>query len=317
MQFRTELHLSKSKININHQDQILMMGSCFSENIWKLLVPNGFQCVTNPFGTVYNAVSLAQQLSYLLDMSPLLEGNFGYNKNEKLFFHYDTHSRFNSATQSELETTIREAKHHFNKNMPCPTKVFITLGTSWVYRHIEQNAVVANCHKMPQALFSKELLSKAQVTSSLRAIIDMLHASFSGVEVIFTVSPVRHVKDGFVENNISKAVLILSVNEVMGDKVSYFPSYELLLDDLRDYRFYARDLIHPSDEAIDYLWQKFSDVYFTEETKIIIGKYQKLHAMKNHIHSDIHKPSAVKHQEKIQILETEIKSLLNKKSSNQ
>ena len=194
-----------------------------------------------------------------------------------VFFHnerwhcFDAHSIISNPNKEALLTNLNHTILSTNKQVHNATHLAITLGTSWVYRHVETDTIVANCHKIPQKKFLKEVLSIDQITQSLEAIIALIKSVNNDVNILFTVSPVRHLKDGFIENQQSKAHLIAAIHQVLnGGNASYFPSYEIMMDELRDYRFYAEDMLHPNQTAINYIWEKFTNSWISEEAKIIM-----------------------------------------------
>lgn len=313
MLFRTELKLEKSSVELHHGSQILLMGSCFSDNIGNLLQDSGMDVIVNPFGTVFNAVSIQKQMAFLLKKAVPSENLLGRNTSEHYSFHFDVHSTFKRSEESAVMDAIRQSINEFQVRGGALTHCFITLGTSWVYSKRDLKSIVANCHKMPQLIFEKKLLTIEENIDALTRMIKDLDSVYPNLQIIFTVSPVRHIKDGIVENSRSKAILIEAIHHVTGGNVHYFPAYEWMIDDLRDYRFYASDLIHPSEFAIQYIWEKFSEAYFNQNTKNIIHRIEQLNALKNHRMIDSGNSILVqKQEEKISILEHEIEKLLAK-----
>lgn len=278
MQFRTEHHIQASDHKISHQEKILLIGSCFSDNIGQRLQIAGFDGINNPFGTVYNAQSILDQLSYAWAHDKLDLAKIGYNEAEQYFFHYDFHSTFKEAKRDQLVENIAAVKEKL-LTWGQPEICIVSIGTSWVYTHASMGEVVANCHKMPATLFNKKLVNKVECLDILRKIKELMPST----RIIWTVSPVRHLKDGMVENNRSKAILIDAVHTICEEgHGTYFPSYELVMDDLRDYRYYDRDLLHPNDLAIDYIWEKFAQAYFSDQTNLIVNKTTQLRQMETH-----------------------------------
>lgn len=257
MKFQTQIPIQKSDFPINYSSKLLLLGSCFAENMAEKFEYFKFQISTNPFGIIFNPVSLEKLLVRSIRKN--------YFTEEDIFFHndlwhcYEVHSELSRPNKEVYLAKLNEIINSTNRQIGTLTHCLITLGTSWAYRHIETNEIVANCHKVPQKQFVKELLSIAQIEQSLRNIISEILTINPNCKFIFTVSPVRHIKDGFVENNVSKAHLISALNS-FNSKLpasNYFPSYEIMIDELRDYRFYAEDMLHPNQTAIDYIWIKF------------------------------------------------------------
>lgn len=265
MKFQTQIPIPKSDFPINYSSKLLLLGSCFAENMAEKFEYFKFQISTNPFGIIFNPVSLEKLLVRSIHKKYFTEEDiFFYND---LWHCYEVHSELSHPNKEAYLAKLNEIINSTNKHISTLSHCLITLGTSWVYRHIETNEIVANCHKVPQKQFVKELLSIAQIEESLRNIISEILVINPNCKFIFTVSPVRHIKDGFVENNVSKAHLISALNS-FNSKLpasNYFPSYEIMIDELRDYRFYAEDMLHPNQTAIDYIWIKFFENYVDEK----------------------------------------------------
>lgn len=259
MKFSTPVRLTKSLAPIDYDAYTVFIGSCFAENISKKFDYHKLKNTANPFGVLFHPLAVekiiqksVQQIEFTAD--DLLLSN-------ELWCSLDAHSALSSTDKNQLLENLNQKLDHTHKALHKATHICITLGTSWVYRYLQTHQVVANCHKIPQREFSKELLSVDAIKESLNRIIQMLPRK----EIIFTISPVRHIKDGFFENNLSKAHLFTALHQVLGNKVSYFPAYEIVLDELRDYRYFAADMLHPNQIAIDYVWERFSENYLSAE----------------------------------------------------
>jgi hypothetical protein len=251
---------------IDYRSNILLIGSCFVENIGDKLDYFKFRNSQNPLGILFHPMAIENLIANAVKEKV-------YTEND-IFFHneqwhcFDAHSRISNLSKDtlldDLNNNIKSTKRRIEES----THVFITLGTSWVYRHIETNRPVANCHKIPQKLFLKELLSVDEISKSIDSIVSLVKSVKEDASIIFTVSPVRHIKDGFVENTLSKANLISGIHTVLlqqlNSKCHYFPSYEIMLDELRDYRFYKEDMLHPNETAINYIWEKFQQTWINE-----------------------------------------------------
>jgi hypothetical protein len=252
--FRTAIQLGQGPAWIAHGRQLWLAGSCFSEHIGHLLQTHQFTAQVNPFGVIFNPVSLQKLMAAALGKGTLTPGHV--LNHQGVYLHYDLHSRFGSADAVSLEQKLaalwQEAGHWLRHT----EVVLLTLGTAWVYVLKETGEIVANCHKQPAHLFEKRLLSVEEVHQSLQVMQSLLPAQ---TRVMLTVSPVRHVKDSLPLNQVSKSVLRLAAHVFASesDRVHYFPAYEIMMDDLRDYRFYAPDLIHPNEVAIRYIWEHF------------------------------------------------------------
>lgn len=265
MNFQTQIPIQKSEFPINYTSKVLSLGSCFAEKMSEKFEYFKFQNSVNPFGIIFNPVSLEKLISRCIHKEYFTENDIFFHND--LWHCYEVHSELSNPNQIEFLNILNTLIDSTNRHIETLTHCLITVGTSWVYRHIESNTIVANCHKVPQKQFTKELLSIFQIEESLKKIKAEIHAVNAKCHFIFTVSPVRHIKDGFVENNLSKAHLIAAIN-TPNFKLStsnYFPSYEIMMDELRDYRFYAEDMLHPNQVAIDYIWIKFYENYVDEK----------------------------------------------------
>jgi len=282
MNFRTELILEKSDFSLNHDQKIVSFGSCFAEEMATRLSHLKFNVLANPFGILFHPLAIENALQRIESKALYLEEEI-FNLND-IYFSWDHHSSFSSLdanqTLAEINTSLIEA----NDFLEDADVVLITLGTSWIYKLKELDFVVANCHKVPQQHFEKVLLSESEIITSLQNSLKIISTMAPNAKVIFTVSPVRHLKDGMIENNVSKARLLSALYQIslQEEQVNYFPSYELLMDDLRDYRFYSDDLLHPNKQGIEYIWEKFSATYFENETSHLNKQIEKMIFAFNH-----------------------------------
>ena len=266
MQFITPIPIHKSNFQIDYNSKIVSLGSCFAVNIGEKFEHYKFQNTINPFGILFHPFALEKILAKAILQEEFTE--------EDIFFHnerwhsFDVHSDLSISDKEDFLKRLNSNLKNFRNDLIESSHIIITLGTSWVYRKIETDKIVANCHKVPQNQFKKELLSVEVIKNSLEKIIEIIAKVNSEAKIIFTISPVRHIKDGFVENQWSKANLIAALQQIINQKseiINYFPSYEIMMDELRDYRFYAEDMIHPSQVAIDYIWKRFSETWISEE----------------------------------------------------
>lgn len=251
MQFRTQIQIEPSTLRLNHSNRVLMIGSCFSEHIAERMVCAGFHVANNPFGILFNPASIVATIERLATgarytIDDLQNGNGRW-------FSYDFHGDFAARSAEEALERMNRAVEQGAEALAAADCVVLTLGTSWTYR-LRTGDVVANCHKMPAQLFERELLSVEQIVALLDGVIDKY---LKNKWVVLTISPVRHIADGLDQNSLSKAILRVAVEQLVRKRteVSYFPSFEIMNDDLRDYRFYERDMVHPSSVAIDYIWE--------------------------------------------------------------
>ena len=282
MQFRTTFHIPESDFKINHQHKILTIGSCFSDEMGNRLVDLKFDGLINPFGIIFNAYSIQNLIERSIDKRYFTTDDV--HQNGEQFFCFDVHSSFNALSKDEVLINLNltlDRVHHQIQN--CDVLI-LTLGTSWVYERIDTAEIVANCHKVEAKQFKKVLLTTEENFKSMDLIAFEITKINPNVKIITTVSPVRHIKDGMVENNVSKARLLdaLYQLDLKYKQVNYFPSYELVIDDLRDYRFYKEDLIHPTNQAVEYIWEKFGETYFENSTQTIIQKISKINSALNH-----------------------------------
>lgn len=282
--FRTILHPSVSEFNISHKHAMMMLGSCFTDHIGSMLQEYKFEVLSNPFGVLYNPASLARSLQMILKPEKIEKANLIHHNSQ--WHALDFHGSF-SAPQPEkvIEqcNTAIALTHNFLKNADV---LFLTFGTAWVYEWTANSQIVANCHQIPAMHFKRYQLNISQITSQWEAIIESLHAFNPKLKIVFTLSPVRHLKDGFHANQLSKAVLLLAIETLIQNnpdkQLSYFPAYEIIHDDLRDYRFYAPDMVHVSETAVQYIFDHFASVYFNETTKEQIKALHNILLMKKH-----------------------------------
>ncbi|MCW9036634.1 GSCFA domain-containing protein [Altibacter sp.] len=267
MKLFTHIPLAPEENPITYDSNLLLMGSCFTENIGGKLDYFKFHNVQNPFGIVFHPVAIDTLIARALDERPYTEEDiFLYNEQWHCF---EVHSRLSHPNKEDLLITLNTQRDLLKKTIFSATHIILTLGTAWVYRYLENETIVANCHKIPQRSFAKELLSVSHISEVIRQSIDRIQTVNPKARILFTVSPVRHLKDGFAENSRSKAHLIAGLHAALDTRTNafYFPSYELMQDEMRDYRFYAQDLIHPNVTAIELLWERFKDVWIASETE--------------------------------------------------
>ncbi len=308
MKLQTHIPLEPSKNQFGYDDALLLLGSCFAENIWKKLDFYKFHSITNPFGIIFNPIAIERLIEdAILDKTYKEEDVFEYQGIWKSFV---AHSELNALSRLEIVIKLQEAQQLLRNYLKKSSHLFITLGSAWVYKHIKTNMIVANCHKVPQKEFSKELLSVGDVLQSLSKICRLVSTFNPAINITFTVSPVRHIKDGIVENSLSKSHLIAAVHQLVnGNNIQYFPSYEILMDELRDYRFYKSDMLHPSDQAVDYVWERFVEVYAFAKAKEILKKVTSIQNRLNHKpfnpESAAHKDFIERMQEDMRLLQEE------------
>lgn len=273
--FRTEIEHVNLPFSIGYKDQLITLGSCFADQIGGRLVASKFNNLSNPFGTIFNPLSLFELLDLSLDPSMDIED--ATLERDGLYYNYKLHSSFRSESQDSLHESIYHQLGLTRQRLKDASVLFLTFGTAWAYQQKGSEMLVANCHKQPQKKFKKYLLTVEEVVSNFMNMKEGLHSVNPDLQIVLTVSPVRHTKETLSLNATSKSVLRLACHYIseMAEKVHYFPSYEVVQDDLRDYRFYEKDLIHPNEQAIDYIWIFFSNTFFTPETQETLEEWTK------------------------------------------
>ena len=307
--FTTKVEIPESPIKITHEDGIIALGSCFSENIGQKMNDAGFNIAVNPFGVLYNPISIRNSLRFLLENKRFSAKDLFFDGSLwNSFAHSGLFSDINISTCLEKinlrleKSSLQVSKMRF---------LFITFGTSWVFENTENGEIVSNCHKIPAKNFIRYSLNVEKIVNDYRELIQRLNAKSPNLKIIFSVSPIRHWKDGAHENNLSKARLLLAINLLQNEfeNVLYFPAYELLLDELRDYRYYATDMLHLSETAINYIWERFSDCYFSSETKKIKTEVEQLNA--DFAHRPLH-PNSESYQKFLENIEERKKKIVEK-----
>ena len=310
MNLQTIIPLRKQQHNqLDYNSKIMLFGSCFSENIGEKFKYYKFQTTINPFGILFHPLAIENLITKVINKDYYSEEDLHFQNEQWCCL--DAHSKLNNASKEVLLDVLNTQIEEMHNDLLNASHIIITLGTSWVYRHIASDEIVANCHKIPQKQFLKGLLSVAQITESLEAIISLVKSVNPNITFLFTVSPVRHIKDGFVENTQSKSHLIAAIHQVVDprNQLYYFPSYEIMMDELRDYRFYNADMLHPSEVAITYIWEKFKTVWLSDDalkTLEIVSSIQSKKA---------HRPfnsASEAHQQFLTKLQLEIDDLCNK-----
>jgi hypothetical protein len=279
--FRTELFLKPLSHSIDLKNKVLTIGSCFSTSIGQQLAQHKFHCLVNPFGAIYNPVSIHGLLQFAIENKAPSDNS--YTLNEAQWKNYDFHSSFSSPSKTTVEEKIQAAISNAHLFLQSVDYIIITYGTAFVYERKDTRDVVGNCHKQPSENFIKRLLSVDEIIHSFNQVFQSIKAKYPTIKFILTVSPVRHIKDTLELNSVSKSLLRVAIHQLKEQlNIDYFPAYELMMDDLRDYRFYEVDMIHPNQQAIDYIWGKFSDQYFSDSTKNFIKQWKDIQAALNH-----------------------------------
>lgn len=294
MKFRTEIKIEHQQGNqIDHKSKVLLLGSCFSEHIGNQLTYYKFNALVNPFGILFSPTAIAKVITDTVSQKKQELSNLVLQNEVCHSLHH--HSDLSALQADEVLKNIHQAQESCLNQLKVATHIVITLGTSWVYQYNQTKELVANCHKISQTEFEKKMLSIDEIETALKSILTNIRNVNPSVQVIFTVSPVRHTKDGMIENSLSKAHLLSAISKIKeSHNVAYFGSYEIMMDDLRDYRFYEADLIHPNTTAINYIWEQFSKVWITEKAQSYFKRIASVQQSK------LHKPfyeHSVAHQE--------------------
>jgi hypothetical protein len=262
MKWVTSVDIAPSDKKICYSDKVLLLGSCFADNIGVKFGQYYFQTTVNPFGTLYNPASIANAIaqgqSRVQKVSPVYHDGMWHS--------FSHHGSFSCVGKEQLLNVCERSRRELQYALQQATIMIITFGTAWVYEY--EGQVVANCHKMPANRFVRRRLTVDEIVEMWKPLLD----SMPDKHWIFTVSPIRHVKDGLHDNQLSKAILLQAIEQlgqlpIANSQLSYFPSYEIMIDELRDYRFYSEDMVHPSPVAVDYIWQRFVDTYMSKDTQ--------------------------------------------------
>ena len=306
MKLQTQIPLEKqsSKL-IDYDSKLLLLGSCFVENIGTKLEYFKFQNFQNPFGILFHPKAIETLIRNAIRGKKYHDEDVFYHN--ELWHSFDAHSKLSKPSKEELIKTLNNNLDLTSKQLHNASHVIITFGTAWLYAHSKSNLPVANCHKVPQKEFVKQLLSVQEIVNAMTLIVNMIREVNTKATFIFTVSPVRHLKDGFIENTQSKAHLITAIHQFLNHQSPienprsfYFPSYELMMDELRDYRFYDEDMLHPNKTAVNYIWEKFKYVWISEESQEVMNEVETIENGKAHRPFN---PSSDAHQQFLQQLE--------------
>lgn len=278
--FRTAYTPKLSDNLIDYSSACFFIGSCFSNNISEYLSERKFKVNANPYGILFNPLSIVQAVEEIIAEKKYTSEDLVFHN--ELYYSMQHHSDYSNPKSEVVVVAINESISRSHQQLKEANFLFITLGTSWVYEY--EGSIVANCHKIPNTKFAKRLLNVSEIKDAFMACFQKIKNFNPKINIVFTLSPVRHLKDGFVENNLSKAILRVAVAELQAkrDDVAYFPAYEIVQDDLRDYRFYAKDLVHPNDEAVDYVWQQFKASYIDPSCLGVMERIEKLQAAISH-----------------------------------
>ena len=291
--FRTEINHFETKFSINLHDPILSMGSCFANDIGHYLKAHKFQTRIDPAGLLFNPLSLFEVLDLAVEMKEYPAGSF--LKSQSRHLNYKLHSEINAGSETEMKAKTEATSQIAREALKQSKLIIFTFGTAWVYRLKADGLLVANCHKVPQKEFTKSMLRVDEITNAFAALKAKIEAIQPDIKFLLTVSPVRHIKDSIPLNSVSKSVLRLACHELTQqyDTVSYFPSYEIMLDDLRDYRFYKKDMLHPNEQAVAYIWDTFCQRLLDADTRAFVSTWSKI--ISAMAHKPFH-PASAEHQ---------------------
>jgi len=288
IKLQTKIPVSESTLRLSHQQRILLVGSCFTEHMGHKLRDFGFEVMMNPFGILYNPISIAECLNHCYQDIEIAEKDLVFH--DGLWHSWLHHGCFSHADKAVCLNNCNQAIHAAHQFLQQPHVVILTLGTSYVYTH--EGKVVANCHKIPNNTFEKRRLEIAEIAEALQP-----------YPALYTVSPIRHWADGAHGNQLSKATLLLAIERMGKD---YFPAYEIMMDELRDYRFYDQDMLHPSPLAVEILWERFQQTYMDSDTIAKGQKHHQLHLLEAHRPLFPDNESLEKHQQKIEMMRKEL-----------
>ena len=300
MKFRTEVNIQNSEKKIEIEDKIFSIGSCFASEMSDLLEKGQLQTLNNPFGTIFNPYSINKAIQKLHNSEFYTEDDLIVYNDE--FISLDHHSSFDTRFIHQTLEKINWQIELGNQFLQESNWILITYGTSFIYEFLPKQKKVANCHKIPQKFFEKKLLTQEEISEAIYStILNLKDIAKDDIQILFTVSPVRHTKDGMIENQLSKSKLIAAIHDVISglENCHYLPIYEIVMDDLRDYRFYKEDMIHPNSQAIQYIFEKFGNAYFSEEAKAFIQDNFKINQALSHRVDNQKDPKYLEFRQKI------------------
>jgi len=280
--FRSHIPIHESAFDLTYKKKSMLIGSCFTDNIGNMLQYYKFPVRINPFGVMYNPSSVAKVLETLIQKAPFSEKDLHCHNHTWLSFYHDT--SFSGEDKEQVLKTINENMEEASQWLANTNLLIITFGTARVYQHKEKQMIVSNCHKIPSGEFTRYLMKIDDIVREYKTLIGKLRQFNPNIHIVFTISPVRHWKDGAFGNQQSKATLILAVRRLLEEfeDIEYFPSYEIMMDELRDYRFYADDMLHPGTLAIQYLWEQFTRKYIKKSTFKLMDKVEEIVKARNH-----------------------------------
>jgi len=280
--FRTVVQISRSQNLINVDSSVLFIGSCFADNVGNKMAEARFSTMVNPYGVLYNPLSVASSLDAMIDRSLITQEDLV--ERDGLWHSFMHHGRFSHSDLNTVVNNINNATKRANSFLKDIEYLAVTFGTAYVYEHKMEQRVVANCHKFPESDFNRYLLEPDEIIDIWKDLIVRLRIFNPSIKIIFTVSPVRHLRDGAHGNQVSKSVLFLALDKLVNlfSKVNYFPAYEIVMDELRDYRFYDQAMTHPNQVAIDYIWQRFTQTQLSGEAQNFVKEISRITKARSH-----------------------------------
>ena len=292
MKFKIDFDIEPLQPKINHEDALFFVGSCFAENIAAKLLENKFKIYFNPNGIVFNPISIFNTLAHICE-----DENYDENallQSDDMWYSFHHHSAIKAQSKEELLSKIKAINNEAKQALAQAKHLVITMGSAWVYEYLPNKEIVANCHKVPQTQFQKRLLSTAEIVEAFNDIYPKIKKLNPNISIMLTVSPVKYLRDGIIENNLSKSTLLLATDTICKThSLPYFPAFEIVNDELRDYRFYAEDMAHPSESAIQYVWERFMDTCVSEGSKLLM---QQLDEIRKAYHHRPFNEDSVQHQ---------------------
>lgn len=308
MNFRLTFPVDPLASPVQYRSKIMMSGSCFAEEIGIRMQDHKFDVLLNPNGILFNPLSIVQSLQGYMDGREYTESDLFLH--EDIWHHWDFHSRFSGASPAAMLDQINQQQAAAAQRIREADWLIITLGTAYVHVLKENNQIVANCHKVPDASFYKRLLTVDEIVAALDNMMHRLFFMNRKVNILYTVSPVRYARDGVVANNLSKSILLQAVHHLVNkfDRLHYFPAYELVIDDLRDYRFYKEDLVHPNDLAVQYVWEHFTNACLDADTQLLLKQVADILRARQHRPFN---PDTPQHQHFLQVYAEKTSALMH------
>lgn len=283
MELYTRISIPKVPFTFSHTEQTVLLGSCFAENIGKKLEENKFKIDLNPFGTLYNPSSIAEAIRLLLRPEPFTSNDLF--RHDGVYHSFSHHSRFSSPSETKCLEKINSRLFVSADAIRKARRMIVTFGTAWVYRLKNSEQIVSNCHKLPERMFDRSMLAVNEIVAEWKRLLLSLWEDNPELKVLFTVSPIRHWRDGAHGNQLSKATLLLAIEGLQKEfpgQTAYFPAYEIMMDELRDYRFYADDMMHPSPLAVEYIWERFMEGMLSREAQGILKEWKEIQKAIHH-----------------------------------